>query len=269
KEKDPESIFQTTIDWAAGTASNGSPSTVASTNLFDPALVGTNDFSDVFALANVSTLTGPEASHLLIISQESGKIVNIARSGSISSTLTLQADAGDSLSIPDMTNEGVTVDNDGTLYVVNEQGGGDVNHPQLWVYKPTDAPNQPPTGVLLNNVVSSIPENTSTLGGIKVADITVLDDGLGANNLSVSGPDAASFQTGGGGLVSTPGTVLAFETNSGYFVNVEVDDAAVGETPDASAGYTVTVADVVNETAPPGAVAIPEVAPWSSGNSPL
>ena len=41
KEKQPESIFQTGIDWAAGTATNGSPTTDESVNLFDPALVGT------------------------------------------------------------------------------------------------------------------------------------------------------------------------------------------------------------------------------------
>ena len=39
KEKDPLGLFQTTVDFAAGTASNGSSTTVNSTNLFDPALV--------------------------------------------------------------------------------------------------------------------------------------------------------------------------------------------------------------------------------------
>ena len=29
------------------------------------------------------------------------------------------------------------MDSDGNLYVVNENGGGDVNHPQLWVYAPS------------------------------------------------------------------------------------------------------------------------------------
>ena len=38
-----------TIDWAAGTATNGSPTTENSTNLFDPALAGVTDFADVFA----------------------------------------------------------------------------------------------------------------------------------------------------------------------------------------------------------------------------
>ena len=45
----PLGIFQTAIDWAAGTATNGSPTTENSTNLFDPALAGVTDFADVFA----------------------------------------------------------------------------------------------------------------------------------------------------------------------------------------------------------------------------
>jgi uncharacterized protein YjiK len=269
KEKDPESIFSTLVNWDLGTASNGSPTTDESVNLFNPALVGTADFSDVFALANVSTLTGPDASHLLIISQESGKIVHVDRSGNVLNSLTIQLDAGDALSVADQTHEGVTMDNDGTLYTVCEDGGGDVNHPQLWVYKPTNAPNLPPTALLLKNVVSSLPENTSTLGGLKVADITVLDDGLGTNNLAVAGPDAASFQIVGTGLFVKSGVVLDFETKSHYACTVTVDDPAVGATPDASANYTLDLTDVVNENAAPGTVAITEVAPWSSGNSPI
>jgi hypothetical protein len=63
--------------------------------------------------------------------------------------------------------------------------------------------------------------------------------------------------------------VLDFETKSAYGISVDVDDPAVGATPDASAPYTLTLTDVVNETAAPGTVAITEVAPWSSGNSPI
>ena len=48
-----------------------------------------------------------------------------------------------------MSDEGVTMDRDGNLYVVNENGGGDTNHPQLWVYAPSTVPNQAPTGVAL------------------------------------------------------------------------------------------------------------------------
>ena len=39
KEAQPQGIFQTGIDFAAGTATNGSPTTENSTNLFDPALM--------------------------------------------------------------------------------------------------------------------------------------------------------------------------------------------------------------------------------------
>src|SRR5262245_13949594 len=119
KEKDPQSIFQTGIDFAAGTATNGAPTATSSTNLFDPALANLSDFSDVFALSNLPFLSGrPDFSHLLVISQESGQITNIDRSGLVSSRLTIVADAGSPLSVPDMTMEGVTMDRDGFLYVV-------------------------------------------------------------------------------------------------------------------------------------------------------
>jgi uncharacterized protein len=130
KEMTPESIFQTNIDFAAGTATNGAPTTDESVNLFDPALAGLDDFSDVFALSNLPNLTGPDSSHLLIISQESGKIVNIDRSGNVESSLTI-SDPSSPISVADETHEGVTMDRDGFLYTVSENGGGDVNHPQL------------------------------------------------------------------------------------------------------------------------------------------
>src|SRR5262249_49412751 len=78
KEEEPESILDTGIDFAAGTATNGSPTTDESTNLFDPSLLGTLDFSDVFALSNLPSLSGdPTFDQLLIISQESGQIVQV------------------------------------------------------------------------------------------------------------------------------------------------------------------------------------------------
>ena len=44
--------------------------------------------------------------------------------------------------------------------------------------------------MVLSNQVTSTAENG---GNIKVADITVTDDALGSNSLSLSGADAASF----------------------------------------------------------------------------
>jgi len=266
KEKDPEGIFETAIDFAAGTASNGSPTTDESINLFDPSLVGTLDFSDVYALSNLPSLAGdPTFNQLLILSQESGQIVQVDRSGSVKHRMSLVADPGDTIAVPDMTIEGITMDRAGNLYLASEDGGGDVNHPQLWVYAPSTAPNLPPTAVSLPGAVASLPENTSTTAAVHLADVHVTDDGLGDNTLSVSGPDAASFQITGTALFLKPGTVLNATTKPSYTVTVNVDDTTVGATPDARTSYTLTITPAMTGTIN---LAVTEAAPWSSGNSP-
>jgi hypothetical protein len=212
-----------------------------------------SDFSDVYALAD---------GHLLIISQEAGRIVEVDRAGLVSGSLTIASDAGNPLSVPDQGHEGITMDDDGRIYTVSEAGGGDNDHPQLWVYAPSAGQNQPPTAVSLTNPIASLPDTTSTAQRVKVAGVAVVDDGLGTNNLSVSGPDAASFEVDASGLYVKAGTVLA---DRGYTVSVAVDDPSVGISPDAtSAAYTLTI----TAPPPPAHVLVTEVSPWSSGNSP-
>jgi uncharacterized protein YjiK len=271
KETQPEGIFQTGIDFAAGTATNGSPTTVNSTNLFDPALTGLLDFADIFSLSNLTSLNGQaDSSHLLVLSQESGKIVEVDRSGNIFSSLTIVSDPGNPLSVPDQQHEGLTMDNNGILYVTSENGGGDFDHPQLWVYAPSTVPNQAPTAVVLNNQVTAIAENTAIPTRRKVADIAIADDGLGTNNLTVTGTDASFFEVDSNGLYLKAGTVLDYETKTSYSVTVNVDDPTVGSTPDVIANFILAVTDVVNELPPqPSSLIISEVAPWSSGNSPV
>ncbi len=267
KEAEPMSIFQTGIDWDAGTATNGSPTATGSTDLFDPALLGLGDLSDVFALANLSTLTGPQTDDLLVLSQESGKVVVTDRAGNVSSSLTLIKDPGNPLSIPEQTHEGVTMDNDGKLYVVSEQGGGDADHPQLWVYESV-AGNLAPTAVTLTRQTTSLPENSSTASRVRLAEVEVADDGVGTNDLTVTGPDASFFEVDGNGLYLKAGTTLDHAAKSSYTVSVAVDDHAVGASPDAtSAPYTLTIESVSGGTEE-ASLAITEVSPWSSGNSP-
>ena len=268
KEIAPQGIFQTDLDFIAGTASNGSPTTENSIDLFDPALIGLLDFADVFALSNLATLSGPEAGNLLVLSQESGRIVNVDRSGNIASALTILPAPGQTIAIPDQQHEGLTMDANGILYVVSENGGGDIDHPEMWVYAPTDAPNQAPTGVALVNQVNSIAENTTIAARLKVADIMIADDGLGALDLSVSGADAASFEIDLFALYLKAGTTLDFETKPSYSITVSVDDPTVGASPDASAPFTLTVTDVFEVPPTPPAIAITEVAPWGSGSTP-
>lgn len=269
KETLPQGIFQTGIDFDAGTASNGSPATENAINLFDPASMALLDLADVFALSNLTSLSGPDRSHLLVLSHESGRIVEVDRSGTVLSSLTIAADSGNPLTVAAQQHEGLTMDGQGFLYVVSENGGGDFDHPQVWVYGPSSTPNQPPTGVTLVNPVSSLPENTGTALPVKLADILIEDDGLGSNLVSVTGPDAAAFVVDGNALSLRGGTALDFETKTSYSVTIEVDDMSVGNTPDAAADYMLTITDIIDETPVPATLIISEVAPWSSGNSPL
>src|SRR5262249_9993779 len=128
-----------------------------------------------------------------------------------------------------------------------------------------DSANQAPTAVTLLNTVPSISEAANVSTHVRVADISVTDDGLGTNNLSVTGTDAASFEIVGSSLFLKAGTVLSHATKPTLSVTVAVDDPTVGATPDATVGFIPTVTQAV----PPGAIVISEVAPWSSANSPL
>ena len=92
------------------------------------------------------------------------------------------------------------------------------------------------------------------------------DDGLGTNNLSVGGPDAAAFQIIGAGLYLRAGTHLDSAARPVYNVTVAVDDPAVGATPDAFTPYALMITPSTGGTA---SLIISEVAAWSSGNSPV
>jgi hypothetical protein len=98
--------------------------------------------------------------------------------------------------------------------------------------------------VTLNAVVASVPEDQDTGTRIKVADITVTDDGVGSNDLSLGGEDATLFEIDGTELFLKVGAVLDFESNAALDVSVSVDDAEVGATPDDSAGLSIAVTNV-------------------------
>jgi hypothetical protein len=128
-----------------------------------------------------------------------------------------------------------------------------------------DAANQAPTAVTLLNTVSSISEAADVSSHVRVADISVTDDGVGVNNLSVSGPDVASFEIVGTSLFLRAGTSLSHALRPTLSVTVAVDDPTVGATPDATVSFTLTVTQAVAA----GTIVVSEVAPWSSANSPL
>jgi T1SS-143 domain-containing protein len=101
--------------------------------------------------------------------------------------------------------------------------------------------NEAPTAVGFTNVMSAIDENIAVgPNGIKVADITVTDDVLGTNQLSLVGDDAASFRIDGNALYFV-GTQVNYETKPSYSVSVQVNDSTVGGTPDASQTFKLNV----------------------------
>lgn len=81
--------------------------------------------------------------------------------------------------------------------------------------------NEAPTALALTNTVSGTPENG---GAVKVADIVITDDALGANAITLSGADAAHFSVIGNALYFTGGG--NYEGQNAFDVTVNVADPA-------------------------------------------
>jgi Ca2+-binding RTX toxin-like protein len=103
----------------------------------------------------------------------------------------------------------------------------------------------------LANTTTSLAEGTYA-DPVKVANITVTDDGVGTKNLTLSGADKDLFfiSIDGTELFLKPGTVLDFEGgNTTLDVTVEVDDPAVDiGIPDDSETLSISVTNVVGNT---------------------
>ncbi len=116
-------------------------------------------------------------------------------------------------------------------------GLGDTASYLLTVSDVNEAP-----ALTLTNVVGTLAEGTDTSTALRVADLVISDDGLGTNGLGLSGADAAVFEIVGNQLRLRAGTVLDFETQSSYAVDVVVTDTVTGLGDTAS--YLLTVSDV-------------------------
>jgi uncharacterized protein YjiK/2',3'-cyclic-nucleotide 2'-phosphodiesterase (5'-nucleotidase family) len=268
KEIDPQGIFQTTIDFKAGTASNGSATTANSTNLFDPAGMKLGDIADVFSLSNVALFDGKDSgANLLVLSQQDGRIVEVTRSGEVVGTLQIRTDLGNPLSVADQQHEGLAMDDAGNLYVVSENGGGDFDHPQLWVYAPATVPNSGATALTLQNALIQIEENSDTTARLPVAELVFTDDGLGQQAVFLEGADADAFEVENDVLYLKAGTKLDFETQSSYSISMFSYDPSLDAPLNVTASYSLTVTDIANEGTTLPTVYVSEIAPWSSGNS--
>lgn len=101
--------------------------------------------------------------------------------------------------------------------------------------------NTPPS-VDFRFEVEELAENIDTSGGLRVANVRVLDPGGGPNDLSLSGEDAGLFELDGFVLRLRDGVALDFETNPVLDVSVTVTDASIPSS--SSAALSIDVIDV-------------------------
>ncbi len=98
-------------------------------------------------------------------------------------------------------------------------------------------------GLTLTNPIASLPEGANPTP-VKVADITIADDGAGTNTLAIGGADAASFEIVGTELYLKANSNLDFETKQNYSVTITVDDAVIGTTFEASQVFNLAITNV-------------------------
>ena len=110
--------------------------------------------------------------------------------------------------------------------------------------------NDPPSVSLLNTL-SALSENAPTSARRKMADIAILDDGVGGQTLDVSGADSQRFEIIGTELFLVSGAVLDFESKPRFNITVSVDDTSVGTSPDATVDFTLDISD---DNEPPNVV---------------
>ncbi len=133
KERTPQGVNVNAITF-------GGTATVSS--LFTPNL-GVLDLSDVQALSTVSSLVGTEdQDNLLLISQESGRLLEVDRAGNVLSQFDFLYSG---------SAEGITIDGDGIVYVVAENG----STPTLYVLSPSAVP-LPGTALFLGSGLAGL-----------------------------------------------------------------------------------------------------------------
>ncbi|NYG31488.1 SdiA-regulated domain-containing protein [Sphaerotilus montanus] len=133
KQEAPQDILAGTLTFAAGVSGT---STMAS--LFDPALMGLATLSDVQVLSGVTSLAGTAgADNLLVFSLGSQRLVEVTRTGQVLSSFDFSTVS------PNNAIEGVTIDQNGVIYLVAEQvqNGASLDpNSRLFVLSPVPEP---------------------------------------------------------------------------------------------------------------------------------
>ncbi|MEL6555794.1 MAG: choice-of-anchor Q domain-containing protein [Cyanobacteria bacterium J06621_11] len=147
------------------------------------------------------------------------------------------------------TTEPIPFDPNGTIRILN----GTVD---IGAVESKAGINQAVPTVTLQSVLTAVDENIAIAERLKVANIAIADGDSGTNTLSLAGTNADLFSIDGTALFLNANTALNFETQSQLEVDVQVDDPAVGATPDSTVTYRLGLNDV-NEA--PTAIALQSV----------
>ena len=107
-----------------------------------------------------------------------------------------------------------------------------------------DDRNESPTAVVLDAPGRELPVNTNTSRRVRLSGIAITDDALGAETITLAGPDAGSFEVVAGALYLRQGVQLDFRTKASYEVVVRAADASLAGSTPVTAGFKVTVIDV-------------------------
>jgi len=130
KQENPQNVLGGTLSFAdppAGGTSGLAPR-------FAPVVLGVATLSDVATLAGVDALVGtPAADHLLILSLSARRLFEVTRTGTVLGSLDLSGSTVQAI-------EGVTVDENGVLYLVAEDSGFGAS--QLIVFAPIPEPHE-------------------------------------------------------------------------------------------------------------------------------
>lgn len=144
KQDDPAKLsIYNALSFSTAAAADALPTTEYAGANSNSSLFGLNSLSDVAVLGGVNALVGTTAAdNLLLLSLDSRKLIEITRGGVIKSSFDL------SNVLPHNGIEGVTIDENGTIYLVAEQiqDGSNV------------LPNPASQLIVLSNVTAAVPE---------------------------------------------------------------------------------------------------------------
>ncbi|MCA9009476.1 MAG: DUF2341 domain-containing protein [Planctomycetaceae bacterium] len=114
-----------------------------------------------------------------------------------------------------------------------------------------------PASIDYQALVWNLPEHQTLTSPLQVGTVGIIDDGIGTNTVTLTGPDAALFELDADNkLFLKSGLTIDFSVQTQFEVTINLDDPLIAGSPDASQTLIFTVLDL-NE--PPTVTALPDV----------